>query len=240
MSRRTLRLFALFGALPIAAWAAPYQYTAQTSASAARRQGTVTAAGIKWNCAGNRCTTAGPWASPGVAACSALAKQVGPIKSYGHPQKRLGAAELAQCNAGVAPAAAVSQARPSAAATPSGVQKPVLAAGASPVRKPADTSAAARETTGESKPADAQKQAAAQKPAEATPAARTGPATFTTGALALTGTGALAARGPFAPKTFTSESLAATGTGALAARGTFTPVTFTGEGLTATGTGALR
>jgi hypothetical protein len=74
-----------------------FDYTAVTQNEAAR-QGTVTAAGISWQCRGSRCTVSGPWPKPGVMACRALAQQVGPITSYGHPGASLNTADLAQCN----------------------------------------------------------------------------------------------------------------------------------------------
>lgn len=66
------------------------------------RQGTVIASGIHWLCRANRCTVSGPWPTPGVSACNALARVVGPIKSYGHQTVKLNASQLRQCNSGVA------------------------------------------------------------------------------------------------------------------------------------------
>ena len=65
-----------------ASMAATYQYSADTTAPA-RRQGMVSVSGINWNCQGSRCTTSGPWATPAVGACRALAQQVGPVRGYG-------------------------------------------------------------------------------------------------------------------------------------------------------------
>jgi len=96
--------------------ATTYHYVAQTAT--VRTSGTVTAAGITWNCTGNRCSTAGPWPTPSVAACHALAKQVGVIRAYGHQKKMLSPAELQQCNAGVTNLTAV--------AVPSPGQLPAL------------------------------------------------------------------------------------------------------------------
>lgn len=78
-----------------------HQYVAETVAPA-KHQGAVSAGGVAWQCSGGRCTAAGPWPAPGVGACKALAQQVGALKSYGHPQQRLGAHELQQCNSAVA------------------------------------------------------------------------------------------------------------------------------------------
>ena len=90
----------LLYAEPAATAAETYQYSADTTAPA-RRQGMVSAAGINWNCQGPRCTTSGPWATPSVDACRALAREVGPVRSYGHKGRMLTAGELQQCNAGV-------------------------------------------------------------------------------------------------------------------------------------------
>jgi hypothetical protein len=86
-------------ASPAAAQA--FTYTAQLSATT-RVAGAVTASGITWRCTGTTCTTSGPWPTPGVAACHALALQVGRVSAYGRPGVALNAAQLAQCNDGVA------------------------------------------------------------------------------------------------------------------------------------------
>ncbi len=83
-----------------------FQYTAET-ATRARTQGVVAAGGLKWTCVNNRCTISGPWPTPAVAACQSLAAAVGAMRSYGHPGLQLNAAQLAQCNAGLAVAAPV-------------------------------------------------------------------------------------------------------------------------------------
>ncbi len=101
MTGWTVVLAAILAANPKAA---TYSYVAETAGSV-RISGVVTAAGIDWNCAGNRCTTTGPWPTPAVAACQALARRVGPISAYGHKDQMLAPAELQQCNAGIAPAA---------------------------------------------------------------------------------------------------------------------------------------
>jgi hypothetical protein len=206
-------LLALLAALPLVAWAADYKYTARTAAPV-KAKGVVTAAGIQWNCTGSQCTATGPWAAPGVAACGALARQVGRIVAYGHPGKQLAAAELTSCNGSTAqlqPAVVAAKPAPSVAQA---VQKPT-----SPGTQ--------------AKPAEA-------KPAAAPATARGGPATFATASLTVTGTGALAPRGPFTPKSFSTEGLTVTGSGALAPRGPFTPKTFSTEGLRITGTGTLQ
>lgn len=77
-----------------------FVYTARLR-QRAREQGAVEAAGIKWRCSGKRCTAKGPWPKPGVPACNALAKKVGPVQSYGHRNKQLSRSRLKQCNRGV-------------------------------------------------------------------------------------------------------------------------------------------
>jgi hypothetical protein len=78
-----------------------YQYTAETAATA-NKQGTVLAGGLNWNCMGSRCSISGPWPTPAVASCKALAGMVGTLRSYGHNQgAQLDASQLAQCNAGL-------------------------------------------------------------------------------------------------------------------------------------------
>jgi len=78
-----------------------YQYTAKTS-QAVKKQGKVRAGKLTWVCKSNACVIKGPWPTPGVGACAALARQVGRISSYGHPSKKLSMSQLNQCNAGVA------------------------------------------------------------------------------------------------------------------------------------------
>ncbi len=77
-----------------------YLYTAETE-DLVKKQGKVRAGGLSWTCKGKRCAITGPWPTPGVSACKALAKEVGQIKSYGHAKKKLNAAQLNQCNADV-------------------------------------------------------------------------------------------------------------------------------------------
>ncbi|MBM5810353.1 MAG: hypothetical protein FJ191_00060 [Gammaproteobacteria bacterium] len=100
IDRRALPpLVALLALLAQASVAADYVYVAETQA-VARKQGSVLAGKLAWQCQGSRCTIQGPWEAPGVAACQALAREVGPIRSYGRAGRMLGAAELATCNQG--------------------------------------------------------------------------------------------------------------------------------------------
>lgn len=96
---------AMPSAAQVSAGKASYSYTA-TTAAPPRTQGVVTASGIRWQCTPRGCTTAGPWAVPGVAACQALAREVGQITSYGHPGRQLSAKDLASCNQGLVAGAA--------------------------------------------------------------------------------------------------------------------------------------
>lgn len=78
-----------------------YNYTATTQSNS-KKQGTVMAGSLKWQCRGNRCTIKGPWPTPGVSSCHKLAQSVGLIKSYGHPGKKLTSGQIQQCNKGIA------------------------------------------------------------------------------------------------------------------------------------------
>lgn len=80
------------------AHAQAYQYVARTATPAART-GAVTAGSLTWQCSGSECRISGPWPAPGVAACAALAGQVGRIASYGRSGAMLSAEQLTQCNA---------------------------------------------------------------------------------------------------------------------------------------------
>jgi hypothetical protein len=93
---RTIMIFAalLFSAPAVAQ---TYDYTARTE-NPVLQAGQVRAASLTWSCAGNACRISGPWRSPGVGACAALAQIVGRITEYGHPGARLNADQLAVCN----------------------------------------------------------------------------------------------------------------------------------------------
>lgn len=76
-----------------------YTYTA-TTFKAVRRSGNVRAGSLTWRCGGQRCTISGPWRAPAVGACKVLARQVGRIRYYGRPGRRLTSTQLRQCNIG--------------------------------------------------------------------------------------------------------------------------------------------
>ena len=129
MNLGTLRFWLVAGLAGLAATAgfaqqppkgSAYAYTA-TTRTTPLRQGSVTALSIRWECRANGCTTSGPWPTPGLKACMALAEQVGALTSYGHPGRQLSAAELQRCNAsapqgGLASSAGASQAKGASAA----------------------------------------------------------------------------------------------------------------------------
>ena len=137
MSNHVPKLSGVFGLWPIVvalllcislqARAASYDYTAVTKNKSANAQGPVQAGSLTWQCTGgNTCRISGPWPVPGLGACRALAKMIGPIDSYGHPKKILTSDQIDQCNKGlvtnenrgpvvgkiVAPTAGVSSAPP--------------------------------------------------------------------------------------------------------------------------------
>ncbi len=80
---------------------AQYLYVATTAAPQGTKQGTVRVGNLTWKCKGNRCSTGGPWVTPSVKSCNALARVVGPLRSYGRAGETLSAAQLAECNRGV-------------------------------------------------------------------------------------------------------------------------------------------
>lgn len=75
-----------------------YAYVAIPMSAPPARLGTVQAGGIAWTCDKAACRTTGPWPQPGVAACAALAKEIGPIRSYGRKGVELTPDQLNQCN----------------------------------------------------------------------------------------------------------------------------------------------
>jgi hypothetical protein len=228
-----------------------HQTVAETQA-AAKRQGTVNAAGANWQCSGNRCTTSAASAIVTVAACKALAHEVGPLKSYGSSTTRLGGAELDQCNAGagkpVQPglgSAAPLAVRP---ASPASVQPaPASAippsprdAKPSPAQPRGFASAAKLPAMSMNGPMPANQ--SANKQGGFAPAAKS--AEDKSSAPKASGFAPKpsdkgAAPRPSGPIAFTIEPFAVTGTGALAVPRPFSPVSFSTEPFTVTGTGGL-
>lgn len=86
--------------IPAAAVAQSYSYVAEVSGPRVLRSGEVLAGSLTWACKASTCTIAGPWPTPGVSACSALAAQVGRLGYYGHADRRVSLSEgdLAECN----------------------------------------------------------------------------------------------------------------------------------------------
>lgn len=94
---------ALLLCMSLQAQAASYDYTAITKNKSANALGPVQAGSLTWQCSGgNTCRISGPWPVPGLGACRALAKMIGPIDSYGHPKKYLTSDQIDQCNKGIA------------------------------------------------------------------------------------------------------------------------------------------
>src|SRR3989338_7726867 len=104
--------------------------SAETAATS-RRQGVVQAAGVTWQCLGNRCTAQTSVNAPTVMLCRALAQQVGAVNSFLHASQPLTAIELQQCNAGIPPAPAISAAPLSPAPTVTARAPPVTTGGRS-------------------------------------------------------------------------------------------------------------
>lgn len=77
---------------------AQYDYVATTKADQGETKDLVKAGGLTWECVRHQCLIAGPWQVPGVGSCRELAKQVGPVTSYGHDTARLSEKQLRQCN----------------------------------------------------------------------------------------------------------------------------------------------
>jgi hypothetical protein len=203
----------------VAAKPAAYDYTA-TIASAAKVQGNVVAAGITWNCQGTRCTTSGPWPTPGVGACAALSKIVGTVTAYGHPAKQLTAVDLQTCNQGGSATGANIAVTTPMTAQKLGTAKPVTPP------PPGSSGAAPPPASGAPPP----------PPSSETP--RTGPVSLRTSAFQVSGTGALAAALPFTPKNVRTAAFQVNGTGSTAFGTTFTPKVVRTAPMTVTGTGS--
>jgi hypothetical protein len=91
------------------AFATDYQYTARFEHSLTKT-GAIVLGGIKWSCLDRQCVTTGPWPTPGVAACAALANsQQIRITSYGHSKKGLSTSDLETCNKSVVSTPAISE-----------------------------------------------------------------------------------------------------------------------------------
>jgi len=91
MRRPILLCAALSLAAP--ALAADVSYHAET-ASTAKRQGAVSAGEVAWQCDGVKCVGIGPWATPPLSLCVALAREVGAFRVFA----QFPPAEVAACN----------------------------------------------------------------------------------------------------------------------------------------------
>lgn len=101
-------LFLVLGGMDNVVQAATqYNYVATTKSKSAVQQGLVRAGSLTWRCSGSECRITGPWPTPGIGSCQALAKQVGPIARYGHSGKWLDAGQLAKCNKGISASASM-------------------------------------------------------------------------------------------------------------------------------------
>ena len=82
----------LITASPLAL-AADVSYIAET-ASTSLRQGAVNAGNVAWQCDGVRCVGIGPWATPPMSLCVALAREVGTLRIFA----QFAAREVLACN----------------------------------------------------------------------------------------------------------------------------------------------
>jgi hypothetical protein len=90
-----IRPFLLCAALACGApaLAADVSYHAET-ASTAKRQGPINAGNVAWQCDGVKCVGIGPWATPPLTLCVALAREVGPFRVFA----QFAPPEVAACN----------------------------------------------------------------------------------------------------------------------------------------------
>ena len=86
-------LAALAIASSIESRAADVSYVAET-ASTALRQGAVSAGEVAWQCESVKCIGIGPWATPPMSLCVALAREVGPMRVFAQFDPR----DVAACN----------------------------------------------------------------------------------------------------------------------------------------------
>jgi hypothetical protein len=73
--------------------AADVSYVAET-ASTSRRQGAVNVGEVAWQCDGVKCVGIGPWATPPMSLCVALAREVGTLRVFA----QFAPTEVAACN----------------------------------------------------------------------------------------------------------------------------------------------
>lgn len=100
MAKARLVAMVLLAASPLAG-AADVSYIAET-ASTSRRQGAVNVGNVAWQCEGVKCVGIGPWATPPMSLCVALAREVGPFRVFAQFAPR----DVAVCNEAAAGAGA--------------------------------------------------------------------------------------------------------------------------------------
>lgn len=115
-----------------------FSYTAVPAKPPSARTGKVLAGGISWTCGKSACTASGPWLQPSVGACAGLAREIGPIGSYGRKGAFLTAAQLQECNRNIRPAAVPDASSESAEPTPNPSPKPETTSAPRPVGLPID------------------------------------------------------------------------------------------------------
>jgi hypothetical protein len=95
MGTRTIALAVV--AVAASAHAADVSYVAET-ASTSRRQGAVNVGNVAWQCDGVKCVGIGPWATPPMSLCVALAREVGTLRVFAQYPPN----DVAACNAAAA------------------------------------------------------------------------------------------------------------------------------------------
>ena len=115
-----------------------FSYTAVPAKPPSARTGKVLASGINWTCDKSACTASGPWLQPSVGACAALAREIGPIGSYGRKGAYLTPAQLEQCNRNATPVAAPDAPSESADPAPKPLPKPETTPAPRPAGLPID------------------------------------------------------------------------------------------------------
>lgn len=106
---------------PFAPMAVTYVYTATPQSGSPARLGTVPI-GVDWVCDKAGCKTIAAWPQPLVENCAALARQIGPLASYGRSGAMLSPSELDKCNQGIAGAKMIADSG-KASSTEAGPQK---------------------------------------------------------------------------------------------------------------------
>jgi hypothetical protein len=77
-----------------------HHYSARIADASGKKD--IVADGVRWRCQSNACTATVPGPISSVAACAALAREVGRITAFGDSKHKLSAKQLAACNRAVA------------------------------------------------------------------------------------------------------------------------------------------